>query len=133
MASSGRGGPGRTWAHSLNNVGSRVLMFGGCDDGGNSIDATTPLLYDIGGYAWITDVEISGASEEQSPGRRYGHKSVTLGMHPATVMIYGGLVIQAQTGTYEGFEPPDHLEDSFSSDYDGHVGGEDPRSGLEEV
>ena len=127
-------GPGRRFQHSSSGLGSHTLVFGGCDASAMATDDM--LLYDSVAYSWIpADVEVSSATVEQSPGKRYGHKAVTVGMHPATVLIYGGFVTNAGAGTYEGFDTPDHFEDSFSSDYDGHVGniGEDPRAGLEGV
>ena len=50
-------------------------------------------------------------------------------------MVYGGLVSNNNIVTFQGFDAPDHFDDSFSSDYDGHVENteEDPRSGLEDM
>ena len=89
--------------HSATQIGSKILIYGGCDYYGEPQNQL--LLYDTVTYQWSSPGE-STEFQEDHPGGRYGHTAVLVEMHPPKVMIYGGMV---GGGTFE-FDAPDGVD-----------------------
>jgi len=104
--------PTPCFLHSSTQIGSRLLLFGGCD---TNCDALSQLLlYDANKFQWAAPSD-SVQFEQDHPGKRYGHTATLIEMHPPKIMIFGGMV---GGGTYE-FEGPD-MPESIEGD-DGNL------------
>jgi len=107
-SSSSLSAPVSCFLHTATQIGSRILLFGGCDD---HYDAQSQLLlYDASKFQWSAPSD-SVQFEQDHPGKRYGHTSTLIEMHPPKVMIFGGMV---GGGTYE-FEGPDNADNNDDS------------------
>lgn len=108
-------GPVPSFNSSWTPIGSRLLLYGGCDYDGEPLEQV--FLYDTKAYQWISPEGVLGENsyEDASPGKRYGHCCVLVEMHPPRLMLYGGMVKSESTYDESEFDAPDTLGDSFSS------------------
>eukprot|EP01035_Chromulina_nebulosa_P023739 gene23739-30786_t len=91
--------------HSATQIGSKILLYGGCDYNGEA--QSQLFLYDTSNYQWSAPVDGSDFQEDH-PGPRYGHTATLIEMHPPKIMIYSGI---SGTGTFE-FDEPDTVDGS---------------------
>lgn len=63
------------------------------------------LIYDTTNFQWSSPSDVSNFQEDH-PGKRYGHSSVLVQMHPPKLFLYGGVV---GGGTFE-FDAPDGVD-----------------------
>jgi hypothetical protein len=92
--------PTPCFLHSSTQIGSKILVYGGCDyfgEGQNQL-----LIYDTASFLWSSPKDATEFQEDH-PGGRYGHTATLIEMHPPKVMVYGGMV---NGGTFE-FDAPD--------------------------
>jgi hypothetical protein len=94
--------PVQCFLHSATQIGSKFLIFGGCDYNGEAQNQL--LLYDTQTFQWSSPGDATDFQEDH-PGARYGHSAVLVEMHPPKIMIYGGML---GGGTFE-FDAPDGL------------------------
>merc|ERR1719487_1104381 len=85
-----------------------MLIFGGCNFGGDPLDQL--FLYDTAQFLW-TAPKSGDAFQEDHPGSRYGHSATVVEMHPPKLMIYGGMI---GAKTYE-FDAPEAIDFGGSS------------------
>jgi len=97
--------PVPSFLHSCTQIGSKLLIYGGCDYHGNEL--TSLFMYDTASYQWSAPNDESEYQEDH-PGPRYGHSATLIDMHPPRVLIYGGLV---GGGTFS-FKCPNGLDDA---------------------
>lgn len=95
--------PAQCFLHSSTQIGSKILIFGGCNFFGEA--QSQLFLYDTETYQWSAPND-SANFQEDNPGSRYGHTAVLIEMHPPKIMIYGGVT---GSGTFE-FDAPDGPE-----------------------
>jgi len=95
--------PTKCFLHSATQIGSKFLIYGGCDNGGSA--QSQLLLYDTASYQWASPNDAT-TFQEDHPGARYGHSAVLVEMHPPKLMVYGGML---DGGTYE-FDAPDGMD-----------------------
>lgn len=95
--------PANCFLHSATQIGSKILIYGGCDYYGDALNQL--FLYDTATYTWSAPKDGSEFQEDH-PGCRYGHTATLVEMHPPRIMIYGGIT---NTGTFE-FDAPDGLD-----------------------
>ncbi len=69
--------PTPSFLQSTTQIGSKILMYGGCDHNGDGISQL--LIYDTVSYQWSSPVD-GKEFQEDHPGGRYGH-SATLVIH----------------------------------------------------
>jgi hypothetical protein len=103
--------PTKCFLHSATQIGSKFLIYGGCDY--NGVAQGQLLLYDTATFQWASPSDAT-TFQEDHPGARYGHSAVLVELHPPKIMVYGGML---DGGTYE-FEEPDGI-----SELDGGQGG----------
>jgi hypothetical protein len=99
--------PVPSFLHSATQIGSKILVYGGCDYNGDA--QSQLLLYDTASFLWSSPGDSSGFQEDH-PGARYGHSATLVEMHPPKIMLYGGMV---NGGTFE-FDAPDSANDHGS-------------------
>lgn len=106
--------PAQSFLHSATQIGSKLLLFGGCDVKGDPLSQL--FIYDTNSYQWSVPGDGSQFQEDH-PGKRYGHSAVLVSMHPPKVMIYGGMV---GGGTYDFGDAPETADgpDDFGSSGD---------------
>jgi hypothetical protein len=104
--------PQQCFLHSTTQVGSKILIFGGCDFYGNALNQM--FVYDAVNYVWSAPEDASDFQEDH-PGARYGHTATLVEMHPPKILIWGGMV---GDGTFEFDAPsgfsPDGVEEPSS-------------------
>jgi len=103
----GSGGKGAApcacFLHSATQIGSKFLLYGGCDYNG---DAQRQLfLYDTAKFEWCAPGDAADFQEDH-PGARYGHTATLVESHPPRIMIFGGFM---GGGTFE-FDSPDGMD-----------------------
>eukprot|EP00981_Chlorochromonas_danica_P014657 scaffold8522_cov157-Ochromonas_danica.AAC.1 len=95
--------PTACFLHSNTQIGSKLLVYGGCDYYGEALNQL--LIYDTASFLWSSPKDAIEFQEDH-PGGRYGHTATLVEMHPPKVMIYGGMT---NSGTFE-FDAPDSPE-----------------------
>ena len=95
--------PGQCFLHSATQIGSKFLIYGGCDYHGEALNQL--LIYDTATFQWSSPGDATDFQEDH-PGNRYGHSAVLVEMHPPKLMVYGGMV---GGGTFE-FDTPDMVD-----------------------
>jgi hypothetical protein len=101
--------PVQSLLHSATQIGSKILIYGGCDYYGEA--QAQLLLYDTISFQWSSPSEVTDFQEDH-PGGRYGHSATLVEMHPPKIMVYGGMV---GGGTFE-FDAPDSAESSVGNE-----------------
>ena len=94
--------------HSTTQIGSKFLVYGGCDFQGDPLSQL--LLFDSAIYQWSSPGDATDFQEDH-PGPRYGHTATLVELHPPKIMVYGGLI---GGGTFE-FDAPDGVADHAES------------------
>mmetsp|Transcript_24814 Transcript_24814/g.41342 ORF Transcript_24814/g.41342 Transcript_24814/m.41342 type:complete len:601 (+) Transcript_24814:73-1875(+) len=103
--------PIQSFLHSTTQIGSKLLVFGGCDYNG---DAQSQLLiYDTTAFQWSSPGDATDYQEDH-PGARYGHTATLVEMHPPKIMVYGGMIAG---GTFE-FDAPDGVDTPGPSEFE---------------
>lgn len=74
---------------SLTQIGSKILIYGGCNYHGEPLNQL--FIYDTITYQWNLPVNITEYHED-SPGNRYGHSATLIDMHPPRLLLYGGMI-----------------------------------------
>lgn len=87
--------PTKCFLHSATQIGSKILIYGGCDYYGEAQNQL--FIYDTLNFQWSSPGDESQFQEDH-PGKRYGHSAVLIEMHPPKIMVYGGMI---DSGTYE--------------------------------
>lgn len=100
--------PAPCFLHSATQIGSKILVYGGCDSNGDAISQL--FLYDTNSFQWTSPADASSFQEDH-PGARYGHSATLVEMHPPKIILYGGM--QA-SDTFE-FAAPDGVEEEDPS------------------
>lgn len=100
--------PIQCFLHSATQIGSKILIYGGCDYNGEAQKEL--LLYDSESFQWSSPGDATNFQEDH-PGNRYGHSAVLVEMHPPKIMVYGGIL---GAKTFE-FDEPDGVEIGNSS------------------
>lgn len=95
--------------HSATQIGSKILIFGGCDYYGEALNQL--FLYDTASFQWVAPGSADDFQEDH-PGCRYGHSATLIEMHPPKIMVWGGML---GGGTFE-FDQPDTAEDHEAGD-----------------
>jgi small GTP-binding protein len=99
--------PTKAFLCSTTQIGSKLLVYGGCNFDGKALSQL--FLYDTSAYFW-NSAKDDREFQEDHPGPRYGHSATLVDMHPPRLMIFGGIV---GGGTFE-FEAPNGLLDDAS-------------------
>lgn len=100
--------PAPCFLQSTTQIGSKLLVYGGCDAGGEALNQL--FLYDTETFLWSSPSD-AVEYQEDHPGGRYGHTSTLVEMHPPKIMIYGGMI----SGKTFEFDIPDSVETSGES------------------
>lgn len=87
--------PTPCFLQSATQIGSKILVYGGCDTNGTPTSGL--FLYDSISYGWSCPANATDFQEDH-PGPRYGHTATLVELHPPKLMIYGGFVAG---GTFE--------------------------------
>jgi Ras-related protein Rab-1A len=95
--------PVNCFLHSATQIGSKILIYGGCDYYGDG--QSQLFLYDTATYTW-SQPSFNSEFQEDNAGARYGHTATLIEMHPPKIMIYGGV---NGNGTFE-FDAPDGVD-----------------------
>jgi len=95
--------PTACFMHSATQIGSKILVYGGCNLDGEALDQL--FLYDSTSFLWSSPHNSSDFQEDH-PGSRYGHSATLVEMHPPKLLVYGGIV---GGGTFE-FDAPDSFD-----------------------
>jgi hypothetical protein len=66
--------PVQTYLHSLTQIGSKLLLFGGCDANGMAQDQL--FLYDTQTYQWSASSDVAGGGSSSSGGGGSGHGAI---------------------------------------------------------
>ncbi len=82
--------PTPCFLHSATQIGSKLLVYGGCDYFGDALNQL--YIYDTENFQWSAPADEEAAFQEDNAGCRYGHSAVLVEMHPPKIMIYGGMV-----------------------------------------
>lgn len=82
--------PAQCFLHSMTQIGSKLLLFGGCNYVGNA--EKNMFIFDTKTFQWSTLKTSFNTDLESDPGMRYGHAAVLIEMHPPKIMVYGGMV-----------------------------------------
>lgn len=105
--------PVQCFLHSATQIGSKFLIYGGCDFNGEAQNQL--LLYDTATFQWSSPGDATDFQEDH-PGSRFGHTAVLVEMHPPKLMVYGGFV---GGGTFE-FDAPDGMAETGGINADMH-------------
>ena len=95
--------PTQCFLHSSTQVGSKFLLYGGCDVNGEA--QRQLFIYDTVSFQWSAPGDASDFQEDH-PGARYGHSATLVEMHPPRILYYGGFL---GGGTFE-FDTPDGVD-----------------------
>jgi len=82
--------PAQCFLHSMTQIGSKLLLFGGCNYAGDAVK--NMFIFDTKTYQWSTLKTSDNVDLESDPGMRFGHAAVLIEMHPPKIMVYGGMV-----------------------------------------
>lgn len=82
--------PSPCFLHSATQIGSKILIYGGCDYFGEALNQL--FIYDTATFQWSAPSDAESNFQEDHPGCRYGHSATLVEMHPPKIMIYGGMV-----------------------------------------
>jgi len=74
---------------SCSQIGSKFLIYGGCDYNGEALSQL--FLFDSTYMQWNSPIDESEFQEDH-PGCRYGHSATVVEMHPPRIVIYGGMI-----------------------------------------
>ena len=106
--------------HTMSRIGTKLLLYGGCDQGGNA--QKNLFVFDSKSFQWSTLKLSPDTNIDEDPTLRYGHAAVLVEMHPPKIMIYGGLVY----GTSFDFDSEDTMLDmNVDKDIISQVASED--------
>ena len=97
--------PSPLFLHSATQVGSKILVIGGCNYFGEALRGL--FVYDTVKFEWSAPGD-AASFQEDHPGPRYGHSATLVESHPPKVMIYGGML---GGGTFEFDEQPDTADE----------------------
>lgn len=97
-----------SFLHSATQIGTKILIYGGCDYYGDPQKQL--FLYDTSTYQWSAPSNSSDYQEDDA-GPRYGHTATLIEMHPPKIIVYGGI----SGGTFE-FDEPNTLDDTEKPD-----------------
>jgi hypothetical protein len=96
-ASEAQQAPIQSFLHSATQIGSKILIFGGCDYFGKPLSQL--IMYDTINFQWSTPSHNAGPKrapaefdDTESAGSRYGHTATLIEMHPPKLLVYGGIV-----------------------------------------
>jgi hypothetical protein len=105
--------PIQSFLHSSTQIGSKLLIYGGCDYFGKPLNQL--IMYDTVNFQWSSPAHNALQTSQSNshigdevdhPGARYGHSATLIEMHPPKILIYGGIVAG---GTFE-FDVPDSVD-----------------------
>lgn len=96
--------PTPQFLHSATQVGSKIVVFGGCSYFGEPLRSL--FVYDTLKFEWSAPSE-STRFEEDHPGARYSHSATLVESHPPKILVYGGML---GGGTFE-FDSPDGVDE----------------------
>jgi len=97
--------PSPLFLHSATAIGSKILVYGGCNYYGDALRGL--FLYDTIKFEWNAPGDASQFQEDH-PGPRYGHTATLVEMHPPKILVYGGML---GNGTFEFDDQPDAADD----------------------
>lgn len=99
--------PTPLFLHSATQVGSKILVYGGCNYFGEALRSL--FIYDTIKFEWSAPGDASQFQEDH-PGPRYSHTATLIEMHPPKILIYGGIL---GGGTFEFDGQPDHADEPY--------------------
>ena len=87
-----------TFLHSMVEVDSNLIIYGGCTEKGEGSSQISVFNTESLSYG-IPEEEV--ILTEESAGPRYGHSATVISTHPATILIFGGMT-GGNTFSFEG-------------------------------